>query len=341
MKKSAPALLGPLFLFLAFFVGDTAAPGAALAEALVIKFATLAPEGSAWVKAMREVDKEIREKGQGRLGFQIYAGGIAGDELDVLKKMRIGQIHCAAFSGVGFGQILPMVRVMDLPFLFRNPAEGDMVKEALRPYFGEAFAKKGFELLSWAEVGDVHLLSKVPLHKVGDLGQRKVWAWSGDPIARETFGAMGVSPIPLAVTDVTTALSTGMVDTVYAPPLGALAMQWHTRTRAFMELPLAHSTGAILMASGTYQKIPGDLRVLLGETLAAAMGNLTVLLRKQSVDAVEIMRKGGLVIVPPPTGGDLEAFYRVHGEVATRLLNTLYPETLLKRVYEILKRPTS
>jgi len=105
----------------------------------LIKFATVAPEGSTWIKHMRALDKDLREKSGGRLGFRIYAGGVAGDELNVLKKIRIGQIHSAAFSGVGFGQILPMVRVLDLPFLFRNDKEIDLVHEELRPFFAEQF----------------------------------------------------------------------------------------------------------------------------------------------------------------------------------------------------------
>jgi len=83
----------------------------------VVKFATVAPEGSTWIKHMRSLAGDILEKSSGRLDFRIFPGAVLGDELDVLRKIRIGQIDCAAFSGVGFGQILPMVRVLDLPFL--------------------------------------------------------------------------------------------------------------------------------------------------------------------------------------------------------------------------------
>ena len=214
-------LLVPLFLLL----GASAMSFAA--EPLTIKFATVAPEGSSWMNTMKELDKTIREKTQGQIAFRIYAGGVAGDELDALRKIRIGQLHSAAFSGVGFGQILPAVRVLDLPFLFRNYKEIDGVHKEMEGFFAEQFRQKDFELLSWAEVGNVHLFSQEPIRKVGDLAKLKVWTWSGDPIAKETFSAMGTNPIPLAITDVTTALNTGMIDTVYAPPLGAIALQWN------------------------------------------------------------------------------------------------------------------
>ncbi len=303
----------------------------------LIKFATVAPEGSAWVKCMRDIDKTIREKSGGRLGFRIYAGGIAGDELDVLKKIRIGQINCAAFSGVGFGRILPMVRVLDLPFLFKNHKQVDRVHKELEPFFSEEFMKKGFELLAWAEVGNVHLASKKPIRTVQDMSGLKVWTWTGDPIAKETFVAMGVNPIPLAVTDVTTALNTGMIDTVYGPPLGILALQWQNYLNDMTALPLTHSTGAILLSSNYFKKLPDDLARLLKETVREGMKELTLQLRQQSREAVDIMQKGGMTIVPTPEGKALAEFEAVGDGVAKKLTGELYPKTLLDRVYQILK----
>lgn len=304
----------------------------------IIKFATVAPEGSTWIKHMRALDKQVRTRSNGRLGFRIYAGGIAGDEIDVLKKIRIGQIQAAAFSGVGFGRILPMVRVLDLPFLFREEQEIDVVHQELLPYFREEFRKKGFELLAWAEVGNVHIFSKKAIRTLEDLAGLKVWTWSGDPITKATFAAMGVNPIPLAVTDVLTAANTGMIDTVYAPLLGALALQWHTAMKYVMDLPLGHSTGAMLISSGFYQKLPPDLTRLLRETVEPAMRGLTEELRKQSNEAMQALRQSGLEIVPPPEGAGLRQFYDIHEQVGRNLAGKVYPSQLLDRVYAILER---
>jgi TRAP-type C4-dicarboxylate transport system substrate-binding protein len=334
MKKGACAVLSILWSCFSLCLtngADAADPRYA------IKFATVAPEGSTWVKCMRSIDKTLMEKSGGKLGFRIYAGGIAGDELDVLKKIRIGQIHCAAFSGVGFGQILPMVRVLDLPFLFSHAEQVDRVHRELRPFFTEEFRKKGFELLAWAEVGNVHLMSKKPIRTLQDLSGLKVWTWSGDPIAKETFVAMGVNPIPLAVTDVTTALNTGMIDTVYAPPLGALALQWQSYLSDMMALPLTHSTGAILVSSTYFNKLPDDLARLLKQVVSEGMAELTVQLREQTLEAVDIIRKSGLTIVPAPEGEALAQFHAIRAVVARKLTGEIYPKELLDRVYRILK----
>jgi len=305
----------------------------------VIKFATVAPEGSTWVKHMRRLAKDIFDKSNGRIDFKIFPGAVLGDELDVLRKIRVGQIDCAAFSGVGFGQILPMVRVLDLPFLFRNYQEIDMVHRQLREFFASEFRKRGFELIAWAEVGNTHLLSKKPIIKVSDLSGLKVWTWSGDPIAKETFSAMGINPIPLAITDVTTAINTGMIDTVYAPPLAALALQWYTSMKYMTALPLVHSTGAVLISSKFIKKLPGDLSDLLMSTFDLAMAELTSALREQNKEAIELIRNSGVTIIPVPSAAVLNEFYRIHDRVAQKLMDDIYPGEVLHRVYDILKRP--
>jgi len=318
----------------------TRSENAVAAPRYSIKFATVAPEGSTWIKHLRALDKEIRTKSGGQLGFRVYAGGIAGDELDVLKKIRIGQIHCAAFSGVGFGKILPMVRVLDLPFLFRNNKEIDLVHKDLRPFFSGQFSKKDFVLLNWAEVGNVHIFSKKPIRRVQDLSTLKVWTWSGDPIAKETFSVAGINPIPLAITDVTTAISTGMIDTVYAPPLGALALQWHSSMSYMMALPLVHSTGAVLISSKYLKKLPKDLSRLLAGSFDKAMSDLTLILRKQNKEAIQVIKNSGLTILPAPSGDALKQFYSIHDQVARKLTGKIYPKDLLDRVYRILGRYT-
>lgn len=306
------------------------------AEKHIIKFATLAPEGSSWMKAMRGLETVIREKSRGEVEFRVYPGGVAGDELDVLRKMRIGQIHAAAFSGVGFGEILPMVRVLDLPFLFRGYPEIDKVHEELEEFFSREFLGKGFVLLAWAEVGNVHLFSQKPIRNVGDIGRMRVWTWSGDPIAKETFSRMGTSPIPLSIADVITSLNTGMIDTVYVPPIGAVALQWHRYLQFMTALPLAHSTGALLVTAERFRRLPEDHARMIRAEFKAAMLRLTQELRQQTDVAIETIRKSGVTLTDMPAGPELEAFYRIHDQVAASLAGDLFPKELLDRVYKIL-----
>ncbi len=92
------------------------------------KFATIAPAGTTWVKLLQEWGDEVKEASNGRLVFKIYPGGVQGDEPEVLKKIRFGQLQGGAFTGYGIGKIYSPTRVLELPFLFDNIEEIDYIR---------------------------------------------------------------------------------------------------------------------------------------------------------------------------------------------------------------------
>ncbi len=279
-----------LFALIAFFSVT------ANAKDYVLKFATIAPEGTTWMNIMNEMNDDIKETSGGRLKLRFYPGGVMGDEVDVLRKMRINQIHGAGFSGVGLGEIVPDVRVLDLPFLFRNYNEVDYVHNRLLDKFSADYNKKGYILMGWSEVGFVNLFSKSEIKNMPDLKQVKLWAWQSDPIAKSVFSLMKISTIPLAVTDVLTSLQVGIIDTVYAPPLGALALQWYTRVKHMCSFPLTHSSGAVLVSKKFYDKLPPDLQVILKEKFDQYLSRLIVEGRKDNLSAVDTLKKNGIKV---------------------------------------------
>jgi TRAP-type C4-dicarboxylate transport system substrate-binding protein len=194
-----------------------------------IRFATVAPEGSTWMKVMREYANAVEDATNNEIEFKIYPGQVAGDEKDVLRKIRIGQLDSGGFTGVGLGEILPEVRIMDSPFLFRSYEEVDFVAEHFYNYFSKKFEEKGFILLGWAEVGFVYVFTNKPINALEDMNGVKMWMWEGDPIAEATFRAFNISPIPLSITDVLTSLQTNLINGVYISPYACTVVQWHTK----------------------------------------------------------------------------------------------------------------
>jgi TRAP-type C4-dicarboxylate transport system substrate-binding protein len=129
-----------------------------------------------------------------------------------------------------------------------------------------------------------------------------------------------------------------MIDTVYAPPLGALALQWHLKSRYMTSLPLAHATGAVLISRRFFNKIPSNLSEILKREFETSMAELTSELRRETVEAVRVIRESGVDVLPIPPPSELAAFYEVHDQVAQRLAGRLYPLELLNRVYAILEQ---
>jgi len=245
------------FLLLPVFLIGHAATGAA---ATVIKVSLVTPEGSTWTKSLHKLTKAVSQRTSGEITFKVYAGGISGDETDVLRKMRANRIHASGFSGVGLGILLPKVRILEAPLLYLNYDQVDHVKEKLFDEFAADFENKGFVLLGFAEAGFVYLFSSVKMSGPEGFDPLKMWVWKGDPVAKTSLEAFGIKTFPLHVTDVNTGLETGMINAFYAPPLAAVAFQWYSKIRYVLDYPIVNSTGAFLLKRRSLKNFPKPTR---------------------------------------------------------------------------------
>jgi len=315
------------------FAGFGVALSAATAHAadFEIKLSVLAPEGSTWVKEMEAMNQELQTASGGKLALKIYAGGVSGDERDVLRKMRIGQVHAAAFTGVGLGQIVPSVRVLELPMLFRNYQEVDYVKNKLQPEFEKQFDANGFVMLGWAEAGFVNIFSNKPIANKNDMKGVKMWAWEGDPLVKTMYETLGIVPIPLALPDVLTSLQTNLIDGVYGPPLGVIALQLFTKVKYMTDINLANSTGGLLISKAMFNKLPPDLQTLLKTTGQKYGAQLVQKIRAENQSALATLKKNGIqmVAVDPKAKEEL---VQLSEAVYPKLAGNLYPAALLEKV---------
>ena len=265
----------------------------------IIKTALITPEGSAWTNMLHEMAKEIEEKTNGEVSFKIYAGGISGDELDVIRKMKVNRIHAAGFSGVGLGVILPEVRILEAPLLFNDYSEVDMIREKYYDKFSQDMEQQGYVLLGFAEAGFVYLFSKTDISAPNWIADTKMWAWKGDPVAENYFKAMGITTYPLHLTDVNTGLETGMIDSFYSPPLGAVAFQWYPKVRYMLDYPMVNSTGALVMKKSIFDKISPENQSILKTLTRKYCDKLIDVTRKDNLEAIDIMKQAGVSIVSP------------------------------------------
>ncbi len=297
-----------------------------------IKFATLAPEGTTWMKIMRQLSKAIYDSTGGAVKFKIYPGGVQGDEKDVLRKIRINQLHSAGFTGVGLGEILPEVRILDAPFLFRNHEEVDYIANKFFSRFSQNFETKGFVLLGWAEVGFVYIYTNIPVKKVEDFKGVKMWTWEGDPLAKATFKAFGIHPIPLSITDVLTSLQTGLIDGVYTSPLACISLQWFTKIKYMLNLPLANSNGAVLISKRKFQKLKPEHQMILKRLGRKYLNQLTQLSRRDNQRSIEVMSQRGVNIVTINDPAQLSAYEEIGQQARRYLAGRLYSPELLRQI---------
>lgn len=303
-----------------------------------VKFATVAPEGSTWMKVMGELNSELEKKTQGGLKFKIYAGGVSGDEKDVVKKIRAGQLHAGGFTGVGLGEIAPEVRILDSPWLFKSFEEVDFIYEEFDKELSSAVVKGGYVLLGWVEIGPVHIFSKNPIRDPEDMKKARMWVWEGDPIAEAAYKAVGVTPIPLSVIDVLSMLQTGRIDAVYGPPMGILALQWFTRTKHVYPVPMAVAAGAVLVSKKSFDGISPDQQKILLEVCSAHLKRLNALSRKENEQALKTLTSKGLKMSPQPSEEVMRLYEDLGKRARRELAGRLYSEEFLDRVEKALEK---
>lgn len=313
-------------------------PAAQAQEAYVLKFATLAPQGSTWMNIIADWAKKVEKESQGRLTFKLYPGGVSGDEPDVLRKIRFGQLHGGAMTGHGIGYIYSPARVLEIPFLFHDYAEVDHVREQLMPEIREGFRNNGFELLGWMEVGFVQLFSQTPIYSLDDMRKRRIWLWQGDPLGQAFFAASGISPVSLPITEVYTSLSTGLIDTTIAPPLGAIALQWFTRTAYMTDIPVMDGIGGILVTRKFFDTLPPDLQQLLRRTGEEASTRLIAETRRDNQKSLAVLKQNGLTFTSDWKDSDA-VLYDLRDRAAAALAKDGYiPAELFARTRQELER---
>ena len=238
---------------------------AAVNAEAAIKVGVLAPEGTGWAKNIRLMASEIKDATKGNVEFKIYYGGSQGDEQDVLRKIRLGQLQGGIFTGKTLGEISGDVRVIEIPFMFNhNREKAHKTLEAMQPYFDQKFIEKKFKSLATFEIGQVYFVTQKKVQDLNAIKNLKIWSWDGDPIVTTMFESMNLNGVPLALPDVLSSLSTGVIDAAYAPPIGMIALQWNTKVKYMVDFPISYSIGAFVITGDAWAKVsPADQKATL------------------------------------------------------------------------------
>lgn len=275
-------------------------------SATVVKLATLVPDGSIWDRALHTMGSEWRRDSAGRVSLRIYPGGVAGDDADVVRKMRIGQLHAGALTVTGLAEISPAFKVFAVPLFFDSYEELFHVAERLEPLLIEELADRGFVFLGWGHAGWVHFFSKKPIESVDDLRSQKIFSWAGDDEMVRWWKENGFQPVALAATDIMTGLQSGMIDALATTPLAALGLQWFRQTPYMHGLGLGPFIGATVMTERAWSKIPEADRTAIRAAARRVEERLETEIPEQDDKAVAEMRSRGLEV----TGDDADGRWR-------------------------------
>jgi TRAP-type transport system periplasmic protein len=279
---------------------------AAHVESLTIKMGTLAPAGSPWESAFKSLAVEWGRLSAGKVDLRIYAGGVAGDEPDMIRKIRLGQLGAAAVTATGLQGIYNGVKILSFPMLIRNDAEFEYVFSRISPSFERELESRGYKVLMWSYGGWIYFFSRRPIVFPDDLRRQKLWTWTGDPDEMQAWQGMGFQAVPLATTDLLSGLQSGMVDAMITSPLVAASNQWFGIASNMLGVRLAPMWGAIIVSVREWAQVPADLQPRLMEASMRIGREMVSDIAGSDQEALAVMTGYGLAVSEAPKAARAE-----------------------------------
>ena len=325
-------LVGSIALVLGVCPGS---PGRSFAEGMrYIRVATLVPRDSDLARSFLKLDRALRDVSNNAWGLRLYPGGVAGDEPDVMRKMKVGQMDASIITTTGLSHIVKEIAVLDSPGVVRTYAQLDAVTAALAPEWTRAFASQGFKLVGWSEAGQYRWFSKTAIRRPADLRDTRPWLWPASFILKEIYRVIGCNGVPLGVPEVYGALQTGMVDAVISTASALVALQWHSRLKHMTKDTFGVLINGLVMNQDKWNALPADVAQRMQSEATKIMARERSETRRADVRSYDKLKQRGYVADDWAPGGYQE-YLTMEKEVRARLVGRLYSSELLSRVMKI------
>ncbi|MDP7475451.1 MAG: TRAP transporter substrate-binding protein DctP [Candidatus Marinimicrobia bacterium] len=310
------------------------------AKKIIVKMATLAPEGTDWHGLLVDLGQQWIEATDGEVRLRIYPGGVVGDERDMIRKMRIGQIHGAAITNEGMTEINPYFSAFFMPMMYQSYEEVDFVRERLNDELYDETEKNGFKILTMVDVGWVYWFSSEPVYTPEDLKKSKIFTWAGDYKSAQLYEKHGYQPVPMAITDVLSGLQTGLINTLGFNPMYALAQQLFGIADNMLDMKWGNMTAAIVIDNRTWNRIKPEYQSMMLDIAQNMGNNFQKKNRHETNKAIDVMKEYGLT-VNTPMPDQVKKWENLIERMYPDLRGSLIDEVTFDRLMEIIKEMDS
>ena len=296
-----------------------------------IRLGTLVPQGSSYHRILQDMGEKWKAASNGQVQLTIYAGTM-GSELELVRRMRAGQLQTAMISTTGLASIDRGVAALQtIPMMFRTLDELDYVKAKMGPTLEKRLQEKGFKVLAWVDGGWVRFFTRENVDQPEELKKLKTFVTAGETEQFELMKSAGYSPVALEWADALTSLQTRMIDAVPTIPYFGLATQVYTIATYMLDLNWAPVVGALVINQKTWDALPPAQQTALGAIALETGKQFTAQGRKESDEAVAAMQKRGLHVVPIPP--PLLAQWRTTSEqMYPKIRGTMVPADMFDEV---------
>ena len=305
--------------------------GTLISKPIIIKLATLAPEGTEYYNLLLEMGQRWQEETNGEIILRIYPNGVVGRESDTIRKMRIGQIQASAMSSIGLADLTDQIQAFTIPMVFKDYDDVEKVKEVMFDDISNGLSESGFKLLFLVDIGWVYWFSANEIAVPEDLRNAKIYTTAGDYVTVELFKRFGFNAIPVSETDILTSLQTGMINSMQTVPILSLSSGWFALMPNMLDLKWAVFIGAVIIDERVWSKIRPEHQKVMMEVAQEIGKKYQENGRKTDAQAIEMMKEYGMK-VKTPTDEELKIWEDFKEEIIPDVIDTYVPKEVYDKV---------
>ena len=305
--------------------------GTLISKPIIIKLATLAPEGTEYYNLLLEMGQRWQEETNGEVILRIYPNGVVGRESDTIRKMRIGQIQASAMSSIGLADLTDQIQAFTIPMKFKDYDDVENVKEVMFDDISNGLSESGFKLLFLVDIGWVYWFSANEISVPEDLRNAKIYTTAGDYVTVELFKRFGFNAIPVSETDILTSLQTGMINSMQTVPILSLSSGWFALMPNMLDLKWAVFIGAVIIDERVWSKIRPEHQKVMMEVAQEIGKKYQENGRKTDAQAIEMMKEYGMR-VKTPTDEELAIWEDFKEEIIPDVIDTYVPKEVYDKV---------
>jgi tripartite ATP-independent transporter DctP family solute receptor len=237
------------------------------------------------------------EKSGGKMKIQAFWDGALGSDLTSTQSVRTGSIDMVLTSTAPVVSIVPALGVFDLPFLFNTATEADQLLDGkVGDYFSSKMPAVGLINLAWWENGFRHTTnSKRPITKFEDFDGVKMRVMQNN-VYLDTFKTLGSNAVPMAFTEVYSALETKTVDGQENPFTNIENMKFYEVQKYLTLSKHAYSPTLVLFSKKIWDGLSEQEHAVLKECAVVGRAEQRKANRAMEAKSVDNLRAKGMAV---------------------------------------------
>ncbi|BBM84136.1 TRAP transporter substrate-binding protein DctP [Candidatus Uabimicrobium amorphum] len=302
------------------------------AEEVVLKIATVTPEGSIWTKKLRDMDRDIKRRTKGRVRLKIYADSRKGNESQVAQKILKYKVDGALFLQSGMEELVPQTSILKLPYFYKNYPHWQSAQQKLKKGFEADFNKKQIEILGWLDSGFTYAFTNKKVQSLQNFQRLQNWLYTEEPLIKTCFARLQLQGKEIKVKEVLQSLQNKDINSVYASPYLLMALGWHEHVNYCIDLPINNTVGGFVMHEKAYRSIPTKYRKKVARIISKHMKVLSTSIHKENAAAKELLQNKYNVKFIKPDVNWVKTCQSIGQKIANENVGKMYTSQQLQTV---------